>query len=324
MENIVITGITGQDGLFLTKKILNENKNVKIFGTSRQKKLSSFYSNLNKLGVDSFDRLEIEIIDLNNLNEVSLFLDKTKPKGLYNLTGPSSVYDSYKKRKETTYQITNIFNNLTNSLIKLENFCNFFQASSSEIFEDTYGEPIDENTKLNPNSPYAEGKLINHYKVLDLSKNYDWNIVSGIMFNHESEFRGNNYLTSKVIKAAHNIYCKNSDNLEIGSLDYVRDWSYASDVTNAMHTLVKKNASGSYIIGSGEGHTIKDLVNGVFNYYNLPYEKYIKVNKSLLRDNDPISKISNPSKILNDFGWKVKIDFETLIINCIKNRNLKS
>ena len=179
---------------------------------------------------------------------------------------------------------------------------------------------IDESCKLEPNSPYAKAKVSNHKKLLNLIDEHEWNLTSGIMFNHESEFRENNYLTSKIINTAFQIYKKREDKLIIGSLDYVRDWSFAGDIMEAASILTFNDAKGSYVLGSGVGKSIKDLVQIVFSYFNLDWDKYVVVDNSLLRSGDPKIKISDPSKIFNEYGWKTKLSFEDLIERCIEKK----
>ena len=205
MKKILITGITGQDGLLLTEKYLNENENHFVYGISRSNDLNLFYKKLHSLHVKSVENLKILNIDLNNRNQVFDLLKKINPQAVYNFSGPSSVYQSLDNKEGSISTIKNIFDNLTESLIKLENFCNFFQASSSEMFENVSNNAIDENTRMVPNSPYASGKHENHKTVLKLSKEFNWNIVSGIMFNHESEFREDDYLIKKIINSADKI-----------------------------------------------------------------------------------------------------------------------
>ena len=317
MENILITGITGQDGLFLTEKYLNENKNYYVYGISRSNDLDLFYKRLNSLNVKSIDNLKILNIDLNNKGKVFDLLEKIKPSAVYNFSGPSSVYRSLNYQEESITTIKNIFYNLTESLIELENFCNFFQASSSEMFENVSNNAIDENTKMIPNSPYAKGKYENHKTVLKLSKEYNWNIVSGVMFNHESEFREDDYLIKKIINSADKIRKKQSSKFQLGSVDYIRDWSFAGDVINAAFTLIENNAKGSYVIGSGKGSKILDIVEIVFNNFNLNWEDCLEINEDLLRKGDAKVKVSNPAKIKQDIGWETSMDFDELILRCI-------
>ena len=140
------------------------------------------------------------------------------------------------------------------------------------------------------------------------------------MFNHESEFRDANYLTSKIIKNVIEIHNKKQNKIVIGSLDYVRDWSFAGDIMNAALLLSFNNAKGPFIMGSGIGRSIKDLIQIVFNYFDLNWEKYTDIDESLLRKGDPKIKISDPTKIFNEFGWKTQVSFEDLIIRCIEKR----
>jgi GDPmannose 4,6-dehydratase len=322
MENILITGITGQDGIFLTHKLINKNKNALIIGISRQKNSSQFYQKLKSLGNINVQNIHILNQDLTNKRSVDLLIKDVKPNRVFNLSGPSSVYESLVDPEKTVYAVTKIFDNLTSALIENNNFCNFYQASSSEMFCGDENGVIDENSSEQFNSPYAESKLINHKKALTLANQFSWKIVSGIMFNHESEFRGSNYLTSKIITGVKNIHNKKMDSLKVGSLDYIRDWSFAGDVMNAVIDLSYNNATGSYVIGSGAGHSIKEILDIVFNHYNLNWEKYVHVDKKLLRKGDAKVKISNPEKIYQDFGWKTQTTFNDLIKRCIEKNKL--
>ncbi len=320
MENILITGISGQDGIFLTNSLFNKNENIVIHGTSRNKNEEFIIKQLKKIETKNLQNLKIYNLDLEDKNKVENLVTKVKPNRIFNLSGPSSVYDSFNEPQQTENTILTIFNNLIDVLISKDMKCNFFQASSSEMFTTNLEGKIDESSKLEPNSPYAKAKVSNHNKVLDLVNEYEWNITSGIMFNHESEFRENNYLTSKIINTAFEIYKKRSDKLIIGSLDYVRDWSFAGDIMDAASILAFNNAKGPYVLGSGNGRSIRDLVQVVFSYFNLDWEKYVLVDSSLLRSGDPEIKISDPSKIFNEFGWKTKVSFEDLIERCIEKK----
>ena len=322
MEKILITGITGQDGIFLSNYLINSKSNIQVVGTTRSNNNELFRTRLLKLNIKNNNNVSLLNIDLLNKNKVFELVNDLKPTSIYNLAGPSSVYKSIKNPKESTHAIENIFNNLTESLIKNKNFCNFFQASSSEMFENKSNPLIDESTNFNPNSPYAEAKLKNHNKAIELGKSYDWNIVSGIMFNHESEFRNKDYLTGKIINSAIEIKNGHKSRLEIGSLEYIRDWSFAGDIVEAMVVLLNNDARGSFVIGSGTGHSIERMVQIVFEYFGMSFYDYIEINNSLLRQGDPIVKVSKPLKILNEYGWKSKTKFEDLLIRCIEKREV--
>ena len=316
MKKILITGITGQDGLFLTNHLINKYEKLEIVGTSRQDNHSIFYNNLHSLGLKNIADVSVYQIDLNDYNVVNNLISDFKPHYVYNLSGPSSVYESFSNVKNKKL-ITNIFDNLTSALIKSNNFARFFQASSSEMFSPNCNEKLNENSEFLPNSPYALAKLDNHNKVISLNKKYDWNIYSGITFNHESEFRKQNYLIMKTITAAWKIKNNKGSNLTIGSLNYMRDWSHAQDIVIAINLLTEKGASPVYVIGSGKGKKIRDILDYVFQKYNLDWTDFVQIDKNLLRDGDSKKIISDPRKIKNELNWETKITFEQMLDRCI-------
>ena len=200
MKKIFITGITGQDGIYLTKNLINSNKNIEIIGSTRNDGAKNlFYSRLKYLKVpeDNFDKVKLQKLNLVNSSDVDQFLRKFKPNFIYNLTGPSSVYDSIKFPNQKL-EIENIFNNLIKSLLNQNNLSGFYQASSSEMF-DSSEDPLDENSLFKANTPYASGKLSVHQKIFELKNEYNLNLYSGITFNHDSEFREDRYLIMKII-----------------------------------------------------------------------------------------------------------------------------
>jgi len=319
MKKILITGISGQDGIFLTKYLLEKNSDINITGISRSNPEKSIYGKLKYLGHSNFDNINIYNLNLEDKKQVTNFIKDINPDVVYNLSGPSSVYKSF-LNSDNKESILNIFNNLTSAIIENKIFPRFFQASSSEMFGIS-NEILNENSTFNPNSPYAEAKLINHLKVKELSENYNWPIFSGIMFNHESEFRNKDYLIMKIIKSAKEISINPNKRLTLGSLDYIRDWSYASDTVNAIYEITSRGSSCDYVIGSGVGKTIKEMVNHIFNYFNLDWTNFVDINQSLLRKGDPVKIISDPSKLKMELNWSTKINFNQMLDKCIKGFN---
>ena len=186
-NNILITGITGQDGIFLTSLLLN-NSNKNIYGLSRSQNSKIFYDRLGR--INTFDKSRIKILNTELLDKKSVkkLLEEIKPEAIFNLSGPSSVNQSF-ENSNLSNEIKLIFENLTSSLIELNNFCFFFQSSSSEMFGKNHSKYLNEESEMIPNSPYAAAKYDNHILCKKYSEEYEWKIVSGIMFNHESEFR---------------------------------------------------------------------------------------------------------------------------------------
>lgn len=319
MKKILITGISGQDGIFLTKYLLEKNSDINITGISRSNPKKSIYGKLKYLGHSDFNNINIYNLNLEDKKQVTDFIKDINPDVVYNLSGPSSVYKSF-LNSDNKESILNIFNNLTSAIIENKIFPRFFQASSSEMFG-IGNEILNENSAFNPNSPYAEAKLINHLKVKELNENYNWPIFSGIMFNHESEFRNKDYLIMKIIKSAKEISINPNKRLTLGSLDYIRDWSYASDTVNAIYEITSKGNSYDYVIGSGVGKTIREMVNHIFNYFNLDWTNFVDINQSLLREGDPVKIISDPSKLKIELNWSAKFNFNQMLDKCIKGFN---
>ena len=318
MKNILITGITGQDGIFLTDLIIKKETKSNIVVISRSSSNKNFFKKLNYLNNLSKNNISLVNLELNNPSEVANFIGDFKPDFIYNLTGPSSPSESI-KNPETYKSIENIFENLTKALIKSENYCNFFQASSSEMYAENK-DSLDEDSEYLPKSPYAIYKYKNHLKIQNLKKKFDWNIYSGIMFNHESEFRDSKYLIMSLINSAIQISNGQKNSFKVGSLDYIRDWSFAGDVAEAIYKITNFGKESNYVIGSGNGHTIAKMIEILFSQLELNYEEYIQIDKSLIRKGDPIRIVSNPSRLINELSWKPKLSFEELVERCLSYR----
>ena len=316
-DNILITGITGQDGLFITKKFLNDYQNYNVIGTSRAK-ADKVLKKLEYLDINRQESLEIIDLDLMNNNAVKEAIQELNPKIIINLSGPSSVYDSYKNPEQTILSINKIYDNLSQSILETNQEAHFFQALSSEMFSSENFEPLSEESKFEPRSPYAQAKYDTYIKSLENREKYGMNISSGILFNHESEFRDDKYLIMKIINTAINISDGVGDSLSVGSMDIVRDWSFAGDIADAIIRVTIDNNPEDYVIGSGIGHSIEQMVSQIFTYFDLDYTEYTIVDKSLLREGDPEIIISNPNKIKTKFGWSNEVSFEELINRCIK------
>ncbi len=319
MQKILITGITGQDGLFLTSNLL-KNKNVSIYGTSRSGSTNLFYKKLSSISNESLEKVKLVEVDLLNINLVSSLIADIKPNKIFNLAGPSSVYKSINDNRNSYFQIVKIFNNITDSVISNSLNSTIFQASSSEMFKATDDGIFNENSELKALTPYAEAKIENHLKAIELSKLYNFNIYSGIMFNHESEFRLPEYLIMNLINKAQNILKNNANKFSVGSLDLVRDWSFAGDVADAMIKISENGKHHSYVIGSGSGKTIESVVKTIFQYFDLNYKDYVDVDMNLNRKNNPKIIVSDPSQIKNELGWETTMMLEDLIIRCIERK----
>ena len=321
MLKVLITGISGQDGIFLTNKLLESHNKVEIYGTSRNYNEKKFLNSLKSFSkINNFSNVNVQNIDLLNSDSVEKMIDEVRPDLLFNLSGPSSVYESLKD-PNIKKEILQIFNNLVNAGIKNNYFFKFFQASSSEMFNQHINEKLNENSSFDPISPYAQGKLMVHKKIETIKKEYGWLIRSGIMFNHESEFRNTNYLFMKIIKSAIEIKNNKKRALTVGSLDLVRDWSFAGDFADAIHLICLEGNGENFVIGSGVGHSINELITIVFEYFDLDPKDFIEIDSNNLRPGDPLRIIYNPIKIKEKLNWEAKLGFEDLILRCINRGN---
>ena len=318
-KNILITGITGQDGLFLTSKLISINKDVNIYGFSRTENNELFYRNLDYISSD-FDKTNINFINTKELKSKKLpeILKEINPETVFNMSGPSSVYESIHK-PSLADEIEEIFQNLINSCLQINITPNFFQACSSEMFGSNKNSTLNEESEFFPSSPYAKAKYSIYNHIQDIRNNSEWNIISGIMFNHESEFRKDDYLFMKIINyaitASRN---KTESRLVLGSLTLKRDWSYAGDIVDAIIKATFSNQKTDYVLGSGETTSIQQIVTQVFSYFELDWESYVDIDESLLRDSDPSIRVSDPSKIKNDLDWEATTTVEEIIEIIIK------
>ncbi len=309
--NILITGITGQDGLFLSNELL-KNDHVNIYGTSRKENKSLFFSKLKYLNKNiDLDRITLINTNLFNEEEVLDILEKIRPDYIYHMSGPSSVYDSF-INSDLKKEIILIFDNLINSCLKLNIYPNFFQPSSSEMYGKNTRTILNEKSEFLPNSPYGESKLLIHHKIAAIRKEYEWKLTSGIMFNHESEFRDDNYLFMKIINYVINVD-KQDSKLVLGSLELKRDWSYAKDIAKAAILINESNYNSDYVLGSGKSEKIEYIANIAFQYFDLDFKDYIEVNENILRSGDPLERVADPSKIKEDLDWEATTNTSSII-----------
>ena len=318
-SKILITGITGQDGVFLSSYLLNNIENIEIFGTTRSKDNTNFYKKLTNISKEEdTNRVNLINLDLMNSKDVIGFVKNSQVDKIAHLSGPSSVYNSYLHPEKSKNIILTQFENLVQGCIQNNLYPSFFQASSSEMFANTSDLPLSEASEMTPRSPYSEAKYTLHKRVSELREKKNWNIKSGIMFNHESEFRQNEFLIMKIITSLIEIKESRSTELVVGSLNYSRDWTYAPDTVRAISEVLFEESPTDYVIGSGKGHTILNMIEIVSDYFDLNYEDFIRTDESLLRKGDPTDIVSDPTLIYKKLGWKAETTFQEMIEKIIE------
>lgn len=307
-KKALIIGISGQDGAFLAKHLLENN--YMVFGTSRDKYATSF-ENLRKLNI--FDRVTVfsmSIIDYRSV--VQLFVE-LKPDEVYNLSGQSSVGLSYEMPFDTHQSISVGTLNIL-EIIRLFKFnLKYYNASSSECFGDTQGLNASENSPFRPKSPYGVAKSSAFWQVSNYRESYDLYACSGILFNHESYFRPNRFVTQKIILSAIAIYNKKKDFFEIGNIDIVRDWGWAPEYAEAMHLILQQDKADDFIIATGTSISLKEFINITFSYFNLDYNNYLIQDKNLLRPSDILISKADNTKAKKILGWEAKTKISDIV-----------
>ena len=310
--NIFITGITGQDGYYLSKLFLEEGHIVhgtirrsSSFNTSRIDSLISDYSENGQLNLYYSDLLDSS--SLNNL------INRIKPDHIYNLAAQSHVAVSFKNPLYTTQTSTIGSLTLLEAVKNADHKIKFYQASSSEMFGGVDNSILSENSLFIPKSPYAVGKLFAHEMSKVYRESYDLFCVNGILFNHESPLRGETFVTRKITRAVGRIYFQIQKKLTLGNLDAKRDWGFAGDYVKGMRLMMDYEIADDWVLATGKTHTVKEFVESAFKTVGLDWEEFVQTSEKYNRPNEVNHLLGDPSKAKEKLGWKPEIDFEGLV-----------
>lgn len=314
-KTAIITGITGQDGSYLSELLLE--KNYKVIGLYRRSSSYHFERIHHLLNDSNLNLLEFDLTDPSSISNI---INKYQPDEFYNLAAMSHVASSF-DQPITTFDI-----NTTGVLHILESIRNhspltkFYQASTSEMFgknyniDDNGNKYQDENTSLIPQSPYAVSKVASHNLVRIYREAYGIFSCSGILFNHEGPRRGENFLTRKVTKyIGQLINNKITTTLKLGNLQAYRDWGHAKDYVKAMYLMLQQDNADDYVICTGETHKVLDFVIKAFESVGLDYTKYIEIDPSLYRPAEVDYLCGRSNKAQKVLGWTPEISFEELV-----------
>jgi GDPmannose 4,6-dehydratase len=299
----IISGITGQDGAYLSQLLLEEG--YSIIGLTRS------YTGLNirglqYLGIDK--RVIIEECDLMDFSVVLKILNRYKPDEFYNLGAQSSVGLSFEQPIGTiSYNTISVLNVLeTIRILKLDS--KFYQASSSEMFGQVTKLPINEETALHPLSPYAISKAAAYWTCINYRESYGLYATNGVLFNHESYLRAPNFFVKKVIRSAFQMKQGQLDCLHLGNLEIKRDFGYAPDYVKAMHLSLQQTQPGDYFICSGKSVLLKEIVEYVFDKLSIPHSKIV-VDPSLYRPAEILDLYGDNSKAQKQLSWTYSKSF---------------
>ena len=302
-NNVIVTGISGQDGAYLAKLLCD--KGYKVYGTVREGMESKLFG-LEYLKIK--DKLSIIPIDMMDYKKVFRLLENVKPVEVYNLAAQSSVAVSFANPKETLrYNVKTVLY-LLEAIMKLDPDIRFYQASSSEMYGNASKLPINEETPLNPISPYAKSKAEAHLLVKKYREKYNLFAATGILFNHESVLRKDNFFVKKVIRDSILIKKGEKEYLEVGNIDVKRDFGYSPYYVEAMWRILQANTPDDYIICSGNSIYLRDIILYVFDLLDLEESKII-INPQYYRPNDIQDIYGDNSKARQQLDWQYEMSF---------------
>lgn len=316
MKTALITGITGQDGAYLSKFLID--KNYKVVGITR----NLLAGNLNGLNfLDILNQVELVEANLLDLSNIVRILEKYQPDEIYNLAAQSSVGLSFEQPIGTLeFNIISIANILEAVRI-VNNKIKVYQSSSSEMYGnvDKNKLPIDEKFIIHPASPYGISKASAHWISVNYREAYRMFIACGILFNHESVLRRPNFVTKKIISSAIKIKNGEMDYLTIGNTDVQRDWGYVPEYVKVMWKMLNVQNPDDYVICSGEAHSLQHFIEKVFATLKLDSHKLVKTDRSLFRPVELEVIYGNPSKAKTELDWNYKMSFDELIEKLIED-----
>jgi len=325
-KTALITGAKGQDAFYLGKLLLSKNYIV-VFATRQNNKsyFKKVFFEYGNIAIED-NNLFVRKIDYLNLDSLRSVFHEFKINEIYNLAGQSSVLESFNNITISVEQPMIIFDNFLKIIKEAKYEIKMFQASSSEIFKDAGKFKINENSKLKALSPYAEGKLRVHEKILEEKNKGRLFLVSGIMFNHESIRRSNQYLFGYLSDTVIKIRNCEIDTFEISNLNTVRDWGFSKEYVRAMWKTLDFEIPDTYIISTGTSYEVKEIIEHALSLFNLKIDNHVVEKLDKNRHYDILEKYSDPTKINKKLSWKAKCDgkkvIELIINEKIKKRNI--
>jgi len=322
----IITGITGQDGAYLAEFLLD--KGYKVYGTYRRTSTVNLWR-IEELGIEKHENLELLEYDLTDLSASIRLLQETQPDELYNLAAQSFVGVSF-AQPITTAEITGIGPvNLLEAIRIVNTKIKFYQASTSEMFGKVQEIPQKESTPFYPRSPYGVAKLYAHWMVINYRESYDMFATSGILFNHESPLRGQEFVTRKITDSVAKIKLGKLEVLELGNMDAKRDWGFAKDYVEGMWRILQADKPDTYVLATNRTETVRDFVTMAFKAADIQLEwqgseenetatdvstgkVLVRVNPKFYRPAEVELLIGDPAKAKKDLGWEPTTTLEEL------------
>ncbi len=305
-KRAIITGVTGQDGSYLAELLLE--KGYEVTGVVRRSSSPNLWRIEHLL-----DRISLRPGDLLDQQSMMRIIQDVRPHEFYNLAAMSFVPASWDQPLLTGEYNSMGVTRVLEAVRQIDLGIKLYQASSSEMYGRVREVPQTELTPFYPRSPYGVSKVFGHYITVNYRESYGMFAVSGILFNHESPRRGLEFVTRKVTDGVARIKLGLADHLPLGNLDAHRDWGFAGDYVRAMHLMLQQEKADDYVIASGVSHSVRDLVEIAFRHAGLDWQKYVRIDPSLLRPAEVDHLIGDASKGRDELGWKPTVTFEQLV-----------
>jgi GDPmannose 4,6-dehydratase len=307
MKRALIIGISGQDGAYLSRLLLE--KGYEVHGSSREHETAAL-PNLRRLGVR--DRIRLHAVMPSDFSSVMSLLQRQPVDEIYNLSGQSSVAASFRHPLETFDSITVATMNLLECLRLLGRPVRFYNAGSSEVFGNTTA-PADESTPFNPRSPYGIAKVAAHHAVANYREAYGLFASTGILFNHESPLRPAHFVTQKIVSTAVRIANGSRERLALGNIDITRDWGWAPEYVEAMWRILQHGEPDDFVVATGQSHSLREFVARTFAAVGLQAGDHVDADPGLARPTDITASAANPAKARAVLGWRASSDLDAII-----------
>jgi len=317
MRKAFITGITGQDGSYLTELLLS--KGYEVHGMIRRSsslntsRICHLFPEAEIAGTSKGSSgLFLHYGDLSDSEQISNIMDKVKPDEVYNLAAQSHVRVSF-DTPEYTGNITGLgTTRLLEAARRSNSGVKFYQASSSEMFGGKRA-PQNEETPFYPRSPYACAKVYSYWMTRNYREGYQMYACNGILFNHESPRRGETFVTRKITRGIARIAAGKEKTLSLGNLEAKRDWGFSPEYVECMWMILQQKNAGDYVIGTGETHSVEEFVDKAFQYAGLDREKHVRIDEKYFRPTEVDVLVADPRKAEKNLGWKARVKFGDLV-----------
>ena len=302
----LVTGITGQDGSYLVELLLE--KGYDVHGLLRRS------SSFNTWRIDHVrDRIHLHYGDLVDQSSLVRILASVRPQEVYNLAAQSHVKVSFEMPQYTADVDALGVLRLLDAVRESELGCRVYQAGSSEMFGLVQETPQSEKTPFYPRSPYGVAKVFGHWTAVNYRESYGVHVSNGILFNHESPRRGENFVTRKITMGLAAIKKGRAKQLRLGNLDAKRDWGYAKDFVEAMWLILQQEKPDDYVVATGETHSVREFLEEAFGYVGLNWQDYVVVDPKYFRPAEVEFLLGDPTKVRTKLGWKPRVTFKELV-----------